>query len=165
MSSGMKKVNMISKIVRLKQVVTRWKSKSVRGGGNNLFYSSSDSDYDEPAGPNRRTPSGSVAVYVGPERRRFVIPTRFLNLPVFVALLNQAEEEFGYPPTGGLTLPCETVFFTNILRLLEKDEERFRGLGIDEFLQASFDSYDRSSCKGPSPPGRAVTPLLQKTRV
>ncbi|KAL1532959.1 hypothetical protein AAHA92_32910 [Salvia divinorum] len=130
MSSSFKKVNMTTKIVRLKQVVTRWKSKSARGG-TTTAYSSSDSDSDEPACPHRRTPSGYVAVYVGPERLRFVIPTRFLNLPVFVALLSQAQEEFGYPATGALTLPCETAFFSNILRLLDKDEEKFRALTID----------------------------------
>ncbi|KAH6807049.1 hypothetical protein C2S53_006288 [Perilla frutescens var. hirtella] len=165
MSSAIKKVNMISQIVRLKQVVTRWKSKSLRGSSSILFYTSSDDDSDEPAGANRRTPSGSVAVYVGAERRRFVIPTRFLNLPVFVALLNQAEEEFGYPATGALTLPCEAGFFSDILRLLDEDEGRFRGLGLDEFLQMASESYDRSSCKESSSPAAAVTPLLQKTRV
>ncbi|KAH6786568.1 hypothetical protein C2S52_006120 [Perilla frutescens var. hirtella] len=51
-------------------------------------------------GVNCRTPSGSVVVYVSTERCRFVMPTRFLNLLMFIALLNQTGEEFGYPTTG-----------------------------------------------------------------
>ncbi|XP_042032162.1 indole-3-acetic acid-induced protein ARG7-like [Salvia splendens] len=144
MSSSNKIGNMTTKIVRLKQVVTSWKSKSAR---TNISYSSSDSESDEPAAPNRRTPSGYVAVYVGRKRLRFVIPTRFLNLPVFVALLSQAEEEFGYPPTGALTLPCETALFSTILRLLDKDEEKFRAITIHEFAQFASESCNWSSYK------------------
>ncbi|KAK4432712.1 Auxin-induced protein X10A [Sesamum alatum] len=173
MASAIKKVNMITQIVRLRQVVRRWKSKSIRRRSV-LCYSSSpcSSDPDEPAGSSRRTPSGSVAVYVGPERRRFVIPTRFLNLPVFVALLDEAEEEFGFQTTGGLALPCDAGFFISILRLLDEDEEKFGGLGVDEFLkmvsEVGLESFDQSSCKESSSSSasrHAFTPLLQKTRV
>ncbi|KAL8505342.1 hypothetical protein ACS0TY_016543 [Phlomoides rotata] len=160
--------NVISKIVRLRQLVKRWKCKSLRRGSI-LCYSSSGSD--DSTASNRRTPSGSVAVYVGPERRRFVIPTRFLNLPVFVALLDQAEEEFGFQPTGGLALPCESGFFSYILRLLDENEEKYCRTGLDEFLNMAIEpdseSYDPTSCKNSSSssPFNAVTPMLQKARV
>ncbi|KAH6777848.1 hypothetical protein C2S51_009160 [Perilla frutescens var. frutescens] len=55
---------------------------------------------------NRRTLSDSVGVYVSTEHCRFVIPIRFLNLPVFVTFLT-----------------CEADFFSDVLRLLDKDEE------------------------------------------
>ncbi|KAL2228884.1 auxin-responsive protein SAUR50-like [Sesamum indicum] len=171
MASAIKKVNMITQIVRLRQVVRRWKSKSLRRR-TVLCYSSCSSDPDEPAGSSRRTPSGSVAVYVGPERRRFVIPTRFLNLPVFLALLDEAEEEFGFQTTGGLALPCDTGFFINILQLLEEDEEKFGGLGLDEFLkmvsEVGLECFEQSSCKESSSSASChafTSPLLQKTRV
>ncbi|KAL3830115.1 hypothetical protein ACJIZ3_018917 [Penstemon smallii] len=142
MSSTIKKANMIKQIVRLRHFVQLWKNKSLA--------------------LRRSTPSGSVAVYVGTERRRFVIPTRFLNLPVFVDLLNQAEEEFGFQRTGGLVLPCKPGFFKEILRFLEEDEERFRGLGLEEFLNlVGFDQFNKFSenCHA------FTTPLLPKTRV
>ncbi|PIN18165.1 hypothetical protein CDL12_09162 [Handroanthus impetiginosus] len=163
------KVNMITPIVRLRHVVNRWKTKSFKRRAV-LSYSSS-SDPDEPADSNNRTPSGSVAVYVGPDRRRFVIPTRFLNLPVFMALLDQAEEEFGFQTSGGLTLPCETSFFTVILRFLEEDEEKFRGMGLEEFSkmvsEMGFHSYGQPSYKAPFSPAscHGFTALLHKTRV
>ncbi|KAK4391942.1 Auxin-responsive protein SAUR32 [Sesamum angolense] len=107
-----------------------------------------------------------------PERRRFVIPTRFLNLPVFVALLDEAEEEFGFQTTGGLALPCDTGFFISILQLLEEDEEKFGGLGLDEFLktvsEVGLESLDQSSCKESSSSASChsfTAPLLQNTRV
>lgn len=151
---------MITQIVRLRQVVQRWKTKSL-----SRRSLSSSSDSDESASPKCRTPSGSLAVYVGPERTRFVIPTRFLNFPVFVAFLNQAEEEFGFQTTGGLVLPCEPGFFAEILRFLDDDEEKFCGLGLDDFLSIVSDvGPDQLSCKESSS-SYAFAPLLHKTRV
>ncbi|XP_075491103.1 protein SMALL AUXIN UP-REGULATED RNA 51-like [Primulina tabacum] len=160
MASAIKKVNMITQIVRLRQVVRRWKTKSLRRRS------------DDSAASKRPTPHGFLAVYVGPDRRRFVIPTRFLNLPVFVSLLQMAEEEFGFQTTGGLALPCDPGFFTKILVFLEEDEERFCGLGLDEFSkkvsEMGVDSLEQSSCKESSASESShasFTPLLHKTRV
>lgn len=166
MAAAIKKVNMITQIVRLRQVVQRWKTKSLTRRRDP--YSSSSSDSDAPAADSkRRTPPGSLAVYVGPDRIRFVIPTRFLNLPVFIALLHQAEEEFGFHTAGGLALPCEPGFFREILRFLEEDEERFRGVGLEEFLNMGLESFDQSSssCKESSSSAASFAPLLMKTRV
>jgi len=58
---------------------------------------------------------GYVAVYVGEEQKRFVIPISCLNQPSFQNLLSQAEEEFGYDhPMGGLTIPCTEDVFQHI---------------------------------------------------
>lgn len=35
-------------------------------------------------------------VYVGGQKKHFVIPLSYLNQPLFQDLLSQAEEEFGY---------------------------------------------------------------------
>jgi SAUR family protein len=52
-------------------------------------------------------PKGYLALYVGEEMKRFVIPMPYLNKASFQDLLSQVEEEFGYDhPTGGLTIPC-----------------------------------------------------------
>ncbi|KAM0017724.1 putative small auxin-up RNA [Helianthus debilis subsp. tardiflorus] len=119
----MKSGNKISQIVRLKQVVQRWR---------------------------RRTPSaGSLAVYVGAERHRFVIPTRFLKLHVFVSLLNKAEEEFGFQTTGGLVLPCDVVTFNKLLKGLDRDERGVGDLDIDCFTAKCSELVGEfsSSCK------------------
>ncbi|KAK8641679.1 hypothetical protein V6N13_011060 [Hibiscus sabdariffa] len=60
-------------------------------------------------------PKGSVAVYVGPELRRFVIPLRFLAMPEFRDLMDEAAEEFGFQKEGGLQIPCDVQYFEYVL--------------------------------------------------
>ncbi|KAL5055594.1 hypothetical protein RYX36_036276 [Vicia faba] len=60
-------------------------------------------------------PKGYLAVYVGDNMRRFVIPISYLNQSLFQELLNEVEEEFGYDhPMGGLTIPCSEDEFLNL---------------------------------------------------
>lgn len=60
-------------------------------------------------------PKGCLAVYVGDQIRRFVIPILYLNEPSFQELLHQVEEEFGNDhPIGGLTVPCREDEFFNL---------------------------------------------------
>ncbi|KAF2304153.1 hypothetical protein GH714_028107 [Hevea brasiliensis] len=56
-------------------------------------------------------PKGYLAVYVGQELRRFIIPTSCLSHFLFKALLDKSEEEFGFDHSGGLTIPCEIETF------------------------------------------------------
>lgn len=64
-------------------------------------------------------PKGYLAVYVGEEKKRFVIPIECLNQPSFQDLLSKAEEEYGYHhPMGGLTIPCREDVFLHIMSLL-----------------------------------------------
>ena len=58
---------------------------------------------------------GYLAVYVGEDMKRFVIPISYLNQPSFQELLNQAEEEFGFDhPMGALTIPCPEDVFLHV---------------------------------------------------
>ncbi|KAI4323751.1 hypothetical protein L6164_023332 [Bauhinia variegata] len=60
-------------------------------------------------------PKGYLAVYIGEEMKRFVIPISYLKEPLFQELLSQAEEEFGYDhPMGGLTIPCQEDVFVEL---------------------------------------------------
>nr|KYP68309.1 Auxin-induced protein X10A [Cajanus cajan] len=61
-------------------------------------------------------PKGHVAVYVGElQKKRFVVPISYLNHPLFIDLLNIAEQEFGFNhPMGGLTIPCKEDAFINL---------------------------------------------------
>ncbi|KAI5402347.1 hypothetical protein KIW84_050094 [Lathyrus oleraceus] len=60
-------------------------------------------------------PKGYLAVYVGEQMKRFVIPMSYLNQSSFQSLLSQAEEEFRYDhPMGGLTIPCTEDVFLHI---------------------------------------------------
>ena len=67
------------------------------------------------ASKSAEVPKGYLAVYVGENQKRFVIPISYLNQPSFQDLLSQAEEEFGYDhPMGGLTIPCSEHVFQQI---------------------------------------------------
>jgi SAUR family protein len=66
-------------------------------------------------------PKGYVAVYVGENQKRFVVPISYLNQPLFQELLHQVEEEFGYDhPMGGLTIPCTEDVFRHITSRLNE---------------------------------------------
>ncbi|XP_054778709.1 auxin-induced protein X10A-like [Prosopis cineraria] len=62
-----------------------------------------------------QVPKGFLAVYVGEEMKRFVIPISYLNQPSFQELLSLAEEEYGYDhPMGALTIPCKEDIFLQV---------------------------------------------------
>lgn len=62
-----------------------------------------------------KAPKGYLAVYVGENMKRFIIPISYLNQTSFQELLNQTEEQFGYDhPMGGLTIPCGEDLFLDI---------------------------------------------------
>ncbi|WVZ24444.1 indole-3-acetic acid-induced protein ARG7-like [Vigna radiata var. radiata] len=144
-----KKVDKIRQIVRLKHLMSRWKQMSLRRRS-------------EDSSSTRRPPSGFTFVYVGPERTRFAIPARFLNLPVFEGLLKQTEEQFGLRGNGGLVLPCQVPFFSNVVKFLHKDEHKYGKLSLQDFLNLVSDADLSDSCKENVV---VFTPLLQKAEV
>ncbi|RYR44448.1 hypothetical protein Ahy_A08g040770 [Arachis hypogaea] len=65
----------------------------------------------------------------GQEGKRFVIPTRFLNLlSVFAGLFKEPEEL-------SLLLPRKVVFFNNMVKHLEKDEHTYNKLLLEVFVK------------------------------
>ncbi|KAL7251420.1 hypothetical protein ACSBR1_013288 [Camellia fascicularis] len=64
---------------------------STSGGGLEMQH-----DIEPPQTASPGTPTGHFAVYVGKERRRFVVPTGFLSHPLFKMLLEKAYDEFGF---------------------------------------------------------------------
>ncbi|XP_019054012.1 PREDICTED: auxin-induced protein X15-like [Nelumbo nucifera] len=69
-------------------------------------------------------PRGFLAVYVGPENRRFVIPASYLSMPDFRVLMEKVAEEFGFEQQGALKIPCEEEDFEKILlRCFERQEK------------------------------------------
>ncbi|XAR61676.1 hypothetical protein NMG60_11016163 [Bertholletia excelsa] len=103
----------IRHIVKLRQLLRRWRKKAV-------------------GGPRRipgDVPAGHVAVCVGNNCKRFVVRATYLNHPVFKKLLVQAEEEYGFSNTGPLSIPCDEALFEEILRFMSRsDSGRFTNL-------------------------------------
>ncbi|KAE8658014.1 Auxin-induced protein 10A5 [Hibiscus syriacus] len=131
----------IRQFIKLKEILQKWQPVTLcsmpetdtpHSGENHGFSSPAvnrslkdimryDSDEDSSHGPEppADVPKGYLAVYVGQELRRFIIPTSYLSHPVFTILLEKAEEEFGYDHNGGLTLPCEIETFKYLLKCIE----------------------------------------------
>ncbi|CAA6670369.1 unnamed protein product [Spirodela intermedia] len=168
MSSAMKKVEMVRQIVKLKQVMGRWRSLSLRPH----HRASLACEDDAGSSSGRPIPPGFLAIYIGEERRRFIIPTRFLNFPVITSLLKKSEEEFGYNFSGGLVLPCSVDFFRLVLQLLEKNEAKYKLFSIEDFVELSgtggIEDPDPFSCRDDVAADdryNGFSPLLQNARV
>ncbi|TKY60562.1 Auxin-responsive protein SAUR71 [Spatholobus suberectus] len=71
----------------------------------------------------RVAPQGCLTVYVGPERERFVIKIKIANHPLFQALLDAAEREYGYRNDGPLWLPCDVDLFCEALAEIESSSQ------------------------------------------
>ncbi|MED6124843.1 Auxin-responsive protein saur72 [Stylosanthes scabra] len=63
-------------------------------------------------------PEGHVPVYVGDEMERFAVSAELLNHPIFVKLLNESAQEYGYDQQGVIRLPCHVIVFQRVLEAL-----------------------------------------------
>ncbi|GMN35739.1 hypothetical protein TIFTF001_005490 [Ficus carica] len=107
MSVGFSKCSKIRHIVRMRQMLRRWRNKA-RVSANRI-----PSD----------VPAGHVAVCVGSSCRRFVVRATYLNHPVFKKLLVQAEEEYGFANSHGpLAIPCDESLFEEVLRHISRSD-------------------------------------------
>jgi|UniRef100_A0A2N9GWA0 SAUR family protein len=140
------KLTGIRQIVRLKEILQKWQSVTIGSratspppegsdqnhGGispainkrlTNVMYCDSDEDTCHSPEPPADVPKGYLAVYVGPELRRFIIPTTYLSHSLFKVLLEKAEEEFGFDHSGALTIPCEIETFKYLLKCMETNKK------------------------------------------
>ncbi|GMI77428.1 SMALL AUXIN UPREGULATED RNA 38 [Hibiscus trionum] len=158
MDSTTRKSNKIREVVRLQQILKKWKkianassssctadtsSGGGGSGGRSMKFLKRTLSFDVPSA----TPKGFVAVSVGEERKRFVIPTEYLGHEAFRVLLRKAEEEFGFQQEGVLRIPCEVSVFDKILKMVEiKKDAMFLhdfGFTVDgDFIASSSCSPD-----------------------
>ncbi|RDX78998.1 Auxin-responsive protein SAUR32, partial [Mucuna pruriens] len=72
----------------------------------------------------RGVPKGCMAIKVGQgeEQQRFVVPVMYINHPLFMQLLKEAEEEYGFDQKGTITIPCHVEEFRNVRGLIDRDK-------------------------------------------
>lgn len=128
-----KKSNKIREIVRLQQILKKWRklasapkpsnstSKGIAFLKRTLSFT--DSSSVSSVSGDITVPKGFLAVCVGEELKRFVIPTEYLGHKAFRMLLREAEEEFGFQQEGVLRIPCEVSVFEKILKVLREKKE------------------------------------------
>ncbi|KAG5141440.1 hypothetical protein JHK82_017135 [Glycine max] len=119
------KCNKIREVVRLQQILKKW--KKVATASNNNSSSSKGIKFLKRTlsftDTNDIVPKGFLAVCVGKELKRFIIPTDYLRHQAFEMLLQEAEEEFGFQQEGVLKIPCQVSVFEKILKAVEDNKE------------------------------------------
>ncbi|KAK7280726.1 hypothetical protein RJT34_25793 [Clitoria ternatea] len=116
------KCSKIRHIVRLRQMLRRWRNKARMSATR----------------PPSDVPAGHVAVCVGTSCTRFVVRATYLNHPLFKKLLLQAEEEYGFANHGPLAIPCDETLFQEALRFISRSDSdnksnRFLNLDLEDF--------------------------------
>ncbi|XP_062112739.1 protein SMALL AUXIN UP-REGULATED RNA 12 [Humulus lupulus] len=122
------------KIVNLKKLA---KKVRVMGGvereRGSEYHESLLREFEEEEGS--QIPTGFLAVYVGEERQRFVVPTTFLSHPLFKMLLEKAYDEFGFQQRNGLVVPCSVSAFREVVSAVECSNGKFDfGKLVEELL-------------------------------
>ncbi|GLT61388.1 hypothetical protein SLA2020_340990 [Shorea laevis] len=81
----------------------------------------SEDQHDLKQAPKRSVAleKGCFSVYVGPDKQRFMIKIEYVNHPLFKALLEEAELEYGFNSGGPLVLPCNVDSFNKVLLVIE----------------------------------------------
>ncbi|XP_057440591.1 auxin-responsive protein SAUR15-like [Lotus japonicus] len=80
---------------------------------------------EEENSTKQTTPTGFFAIYVGEERQRQVVPTRYLSHPLFKMLLEKAYDEFGFDQRNGLVVPCGVSAFQEVVDAIECNNGKF----------------------------------------
>ncbi|XVE93947.1 hypothetical protein REPUB_Repub01dG0237900 [Reevesia pubescens] len=62
---------------------------------------------------------GHFVVYSA-DQKRFVLPLEYLKNEIVKELFILAEEEFGLPSNGPLTLPCDAAFMEYVITLIKR---------------------------------------------
>ncbi|MCO5578990.1 hypothetical protein L7F22_032841 [Adiantum nelumboides] len=109
----------LHQVVRLREALRKWRNMAHKSKSFSRASSGSGLFRHGVVASSPRVPVGHLAVYVGPERERFVIKTSLLSHPLFKALLRKAEEEVGFHYQGGLIIPCEVSAFERLLHLMQ----------------------------------------------
>ncbi|XP_010539863.1 PREDICTED: indole-3-acetic acid-induced protein ARG7 [Tarenaya hassleriana] len=108
MAGGLGKCSKIRHIVRLRQMLRRWRNKARMSSAAKFVPSD--------------VPAGHVAVCVGSSCKRFIVRATYLNHPIFRKLLVQAEEEFGFSNQGPLVIPCDESVFEEAIRFISRSD-------------------------------------------
>ncbi|OIV96868.1 hypothetical protein TanjilG_08729 [Lupinus angustifolius] len=69
-------------------------------------------------------PKGCLAILVGQgeEQQRFVIPVIYFNHPLFMQLLKEAEEEYGFKHKGPIIIPCQVEEFRTVQGMIDREK-------------------------------------------
>ncbi|ONK82026.1 uncharacterized protein A4U43_C01F35370 [Asparagus officinalis] len=113
-------------IVKLRQFLKKWKKIAVAPKSNSKsikFLKRTLSFTNTPSIIYSSVPKGFLALCVGEEMKKFIIPMEYLSHRAFRTLLREAEEEFGFEQEGILRIPCDVSVFESIVEMVEKEKQ------------------------------------------
>lgn len=135
-----KKSNKITDIVRLQQILKKWKklanTSKATSSNKSIKFLKKTLSFSEVV------PKGFLAVCVGRELKRFIIPTEYLSHQAFGILLREAEEVFGFQQQGVLKIPCQVHVFEKILKVVEEKRDVLHLHEMEMLTNASSCSCD-----------------------
>lgn len=75
-------------------------------------------------GEKKDIPKGCLTVLVGQgeEQQRFIVSIMDINHPLFVELLKEAEEEYGFEQKGPIMIPCHVEEFRSVQDLINREK-------------------------------------------
>ena len=130
-----KVINTVQSLAWLRRAVRRWRSRAAAAVRPNKDVLELDA----------AVPAGHVAVRVEgrgdgeSSSRRFVVPVAQLSHPAFRELLQQAEEEYGFPSTPGpVALPCDEGLFEHVLRHLSSSSSAARFFTLEDIKSGAY---------------------------
>ncbi|KAL1219030.1 Protein SMALL AUXIN UP-REGULATED RNA 51 [Cardamine amara subsp. amara] len=111
-------------------------TRSGQGGSESTYNESLLMSETDEAATATKTPTGTFAVYVGEERVRRVVPTSYLNHPLFRMLLDKSHDEFlCFEQKVMLVVPCSLSVFQDVVNAVESSNGKFDfGDFVEEFL-------------------------------
>ena len=121
-------LNPMSKIINLARCLSRGAKELC------LHNSNSDPDYlrldQDPVETikSEGVPKGHLAVYVGEsndDTQRYLVPVIYFNHPLFLQLLKEAEEEYGFDQKGTITIPCHVEEFRYVQGMIDREKSQY----------------------------------------
>ncbi|XVF68027.1 hypothetical protein PTKIN_Ptkin10aG0169800 [Pterospermum kingtungense] len=99
---------------RLIELAKKWqKMAAIKRRGILVTKSNTNAD------PVATIGKGHFAVYTT-DKKRFVVPLKYLNTNLFRELLEMSEEEFGIRADGPIILPCDSTFLEYIMPFVRR---------------------------------------------
>ncbi|KAF5449059.1 hypothetical protein F2P56_029546 [Juglans regia] len=105
---------------KLIRIARKWRKLSSIGRKRIYFLRSDDADVNpSPCNPSTVAERGHFVVYTIDEKR-FEMPLAYLYTNIFQELFKMSEEEFGLSSSRPITLPCDSVFMSYVVLLIQK---------------------------------------------
>ncbi|XP_058740767.1 auxin-induced protein 15A-like [Vicia villosa] len=124
------------KMVSLKKLAKKVKvARAELDPAHNKLLKEYEEEKKPKAKKKRSKKRGAFALYVGEERKRYVVPISYLRHPLFKMLLEKSYKEFGFQQRYGLVVPCSVSAFQEVVNAIKCKNCKFDMTNIfDELI-------------------------------